>query len=102
MTELTDLHRRFIFDDTDIRGEITTLEHSLNELFDIRDYPPCIKTMLGEFFVAATLLSSTLKFEGTLTLQARGSGALSLIMAAISHQKNIRGVAEFEAEAIEE
>jgi molecular chaperone Hsp33 len=87
------LHR-FIFDHSDIRGEIVTLKQSMHDAFSHQDYPASIKQLLGEFLTATSLLSRTLKFEGILTLQARGDGDLTLIMAEINHQKKIRCVAQ--------
>lgn len=87
------LHR-FIFDDSDIRGEIVTLAQSLSDAFAHQDYPAPIKQLLGEFLTATSLLSRTLKFDGSLTLQARGDGDLPLIMAEINHQKKVRCVAQ--------
>src|SRR5690606_21022714 len=40
----------------------------------------------------ASLLGSTLKFEGTLTLQAQGNGQVPLIMAETTHDRAIRGI----------
>ncbi|MFT5116707.1 MAG: molecular chaperone Hsp33 [Kiritimatiellia bacterium] len=94
MNTTSDLLHRFIFDNTDIRGELVSLAHSLDDIFSIQPYPEAIKVLLGEFLTAVSLLSRTLKFDGTLTLQARGDGDLSLIMAELSHQKTIRGVAQ--------
>jgi molecular chaperone Hsp33 len=87
------LHR-FIFDDSDIRGEIVTLARSIDDAFAHQDYPAPIKHLLGEFLTAAALLSRTLKFAGSLSLQARGDGDLPLIMAEVNHQKKIRCVAQ--------
>lgn len=99
MTDLNnDCLHRFIFDDTDIRGEIVGLDKSLKEINDIHHYPAPIATLLGQFLAAASLLSSTLKFDGILTIQARGDGDLPLIMAEVSHQKKIRGIAQFNQE----
>lgn len=89
------LHR-FIFDDTDIRGEIITLHDSLRQLLENKRYPDAIKPVLGEFMAAAALLSTTLKFDGLLTLQARGDGYIPLIMAETEHNnhnnKKLRGI----------
>jgi molecular chaperone Hsp33 len=94
MNTTADQLHRFIFDNTDIRGELVSLEHTLDDIFSIQPYPEAIQVLLGEFLAAVSLLSRTLKFDGTLTLQARGDGDLSLIMAELSHQKTIRGVAQ--------
>jgi molecular chaperone Hsp33 len=94
MNTTTDQQHRFIFDETDIRGELVSLNHSLQEMLSIQHYPQPIAALLGEFLAAVTLLSSTLKFAGSLTLQARGDGDLSLIMAEVTHQKKVRGIAQ--------
>lgn len=95
MNNTSDPLHRFLFDNTDIRGEIVTLEKTIEDICSIQNYPPAIATLLGEFLTAAALLSSTLKFDGTLSLQARGDGDLPLIMAEVNHQKKIRGVAQY-------
>ncbi len=94
-----DLLHKFIFDNTDIRGEIVTLNHSLDEMLTNQSYHDSVKQLLGEFIAAVALLSSTLKFDGILTLQARGDGPLKLIMAEASNQgpnnkKQLRGIAK--------
>ncbi len=93
MTDSDTLHR-FIFDNTDIRGEIVSLEQSFNDILSHQDLAPPIKQLLGEFLVATVLMSNTLKFDGILTLQARGDGPLPLIMTECSHHKQFRGIAK--------
>ena len=87
-----DLLNRFIFDDCDIRGEIVTLGDSYREILSHNNYPPAIQKLLGEFLAAISLMSSTLKFDGMIILQARGDGAISTIMAECNHHNNIRGI----------
>ena len=87
-----DLLHRFIFDDCDIRGEIVTVGTSYREILSHNGYPQVVQALLGEFVAAVALLSSTLKFDGVVTLQARGEGALSLVMAECSHHNEIRAI----------
>ena len=47
-------------------------------------------------------MSSTLKFEGTLSLQAQGEGPLRTLMAECSHDRMIRGLARFDEHAVME
>ncbi len=61
--------------------------------------PPC-GALLGESLVASVLMSSTLKFEGTLSLQAQGEGPLRTLMAECSHDRKIRGLARFDEQAM--
>ena len=56
-----DTLQRFLFDNNDIRGEITTLSSSYQELLANQKYPPQVALLFGEFLAAASLLSATLK-----------------------------------------
>jgi len=93
-----DLLNRFIFDDCDIRGELVTLDKSYNEILEHNSHPPAIQKLLGEFLAAVGLLSSTLKFDGMIILQARGEGAISTIMAECNHHSNVRGIVRLNEE----
>lgn len=93
-----DLLHRFIFDDCDIRGELVTLGDSYREVLKHNNYPPAIQRLLGEFLAAVGLLSSTLKFDGMVILQARGDGPISTIMAECSHHQNLRGIVRMNKE----
>ena len=87
-----DLLHRFLFDDCDIRGEIVTLGESYREVLSHNPQVPAIRRLLGEFLAAVGLLSSTLKFDGKIILQARGDGPLSTIMAECNHHNDLRGI----------
>lgn len=87
-----DLLHRFLFDDCDIRGEMITLGDSYREVLSHNQHPPAIRYLLGEFLAAVGLLSSTLKFDGKIILQARGEGAISTIMAECSNHNALRGI----------
>ena len=90
----SDLIHKFLFEHTDIRGEVATLEASCQEVMDNNQHlPPGVRALLGEFLAAATLLSGSLKFDGVLTLQASGEGPLTMIMAECSHHRAVRGIA---------
>ncbi|RYY02814.1 MAG: Hsp33 family molecular chaperone HslO [Gammaproteobacteria bacterium] len=93
-----DLLNRFIFDDCDIRGELVTLDKSYHEILEHNSHPPAIQKLLGEFLAAVGLLSSTLKFDGMIILQARGEGAISTIMAECNHHSNVRGIVRLNEE----
>ena len=75
-----DLLQRFIFEHSDIRGAIISLEESYQAIISDRGYPAAVQQLMGELLAAAGLLSTTLKFDGIITLQARGDGPLSMIM----------------------
>lgn len=84
---------RFIFDGTDIRGEWVQLDRSYRDTLANHHYPPAVRRLLGEFLAAVSLLSATLKVEGTVILQARGGGEIPLIMAEATANRELRGIA---------
>lgn len=94
----SDQLQRFIFEHSDIRGEILTLEKSYHDVLKNGNYPHAIQQLIGQFLAAAGLLSATLKFDGVITLQAQGDGPLSLIMADCTRHHNLRAIAKFETE----
>lgn len=89
-----DFRQRFLFPDTDLRGEIVHLEASLEPvLAGNRDYPLVLRGLLAESLTAAALLSSTLKIQGRVSLQAQGQGPVTLLMAECDHEGRLRGLA---------
>ncbi|WP_281648414.1 Hsp33 family molecular chaperone HslO [Parendozoicomonas sp. Alg238-R29] len=96
----TDSAQRFLFENTDIRGERVQLDQSLQEAFAPHAYPEMIRVLLGELATAAVLLSTTLKFEGKMTLQARSSGPVSLLMIECTDKRSFRGVARWSDEQL--
>lgn len=96
----TDFTQRFIFDDSDVRGELVSLELSYAEVLAKHAYPQPVQQLLGEFMAAAALLVGTLKFDGLLILQARSDGPVPLLMIECSSEREIRGLARFDAEQI--
>ncbi|MCQ4325171.1 Hsp33 family molecular chaperone HslO [Stutzerimonas stutzeri] len=97
---MPDQTQRFLFDDSDVRGEIATLEESYQHVLAKHDYPEPVAQLLGELLAAAALLVGTLKFDGLLILQARSSGAVPLLMVECSSEREVRGIARYHAEQI--
>lgn len=93
-----DAIQRILFDDIDVRGVVVGLEASYQQVLARHDYPPQVQRLLGEMLAAVSLLSSTLKFEGRLFLQAQGDGPLRLLMAECSRHRQVRAVARLEGE----
>ena len=94
----SDQLQRFIFEQADVRGVLVGLSHSYHDTLDRHDYPVPVKQLLGEMLAAVALLSSTLKFEGRLSLQARGDGVISLLMAECTRQNHLRAIARLDDE----
>lgn len=92
--------QRFLFDDTDVRGELVSLGESYQHVLAKHPYPEPVAQLLGELLAAAALLVGTMKFDGLLILQARSSGAVPLLMIECSSEREVRGIARYHAEQI--
>ena len=95
MSSRKDSVQRFLFEKSDIRGERVYLENSFEEALASHDYPGPVRELLGELVAAAVLLSTTLKYNGVMTLQAKGTGPLSLLMVECNNTNNFRALARW-------
>lgn len=91
--------QRLMFDDIDVRGVVVGLEESYQQILSRADYPEFLQNILGEMLAAVTLLSSNLKVEGRLSLQAIGEGDLRILMAECNHKNEVRGIARLAEDA---
>jgi len=88
-----DLSQRFLFEQSDIRGDIVQLRDGYRDMVARHDYPAVVQRLLGEFAVAGLLLGSTIKFKGRLILQVRSQGQIPLLMVEVTHSNTFRGIA---------
>lgn len=89
---------RYLFEDLSVRGELVQLSDAYQRIISSKDYPAPLKTLLGELLVSTTLLTATLKFEGSITMQLQGDGPVSLAVINGDNDQKIRGVARWEGE----
>ncbi len=86
--------RRFVFEGLPVRGQLVHLDASWLALLEHRTYPPLIRDTLGQALAASVLLAATIKFDGLLSLQLRGDGPLSLMLAQCTSGFGVRAVAQ--------
>lgn len=87
---------RYLFQQSDIRGEMVQLNHTLKNCLAHRPYPPVITALLGELLSVASLLTATLKFEGEMTLQLQSDHAVQIAVVTCTHQNALRGLVRFD------
>jgi len=90
-----DTLRRFVFERYPFRGQLVHLGSAWAAMMEHHDYPPQVRDTLGEAVAAAALLSSTLKFDGLLSLQLRGAGPMHLMLVECTDGLAMRAVARF-------
>lgn len=95
---VVDFVQRFVVEQQSVRGQLVRLGPAWLALREHGEYPSPVRRLLGEAVSAVVLLASTLKFEGELTLQLQGSGAVRLLVAQCTHDFRVRAVARFDRE----
>ncbi len=91
----------FQFESSNIRGRCIRLGSVLNDVLEPHAYPLPVAHMVGELMALTALLSSMLKYEGIFTLQIKGDGPVSLMVADMKTDGALRACATFDKERLE-
>lgn len=90
--------RRFIFEHLPVQGRHVHLDASWRAVLERQDYPAPVRAVLGQAMAATALLSATLKYEGSITLQIQGGGPVHLLVVQCTSQLQLRGLARWHGE----
>ncbi len=91
----SDVLSRFVFERTNVRGELVHLDATWRAVLERRDYPEPVRELLGQMLAAAALLVSTVKFNGSLILQIQGDGPVSMLVVQAKSDRTLRGLAHW-------
>jgi molecular chaperone Hsp33 len=95
MTQDTkDTLQKFIFDNAAVKGEFVEISDTWREVQQRHNYPPAVKTVLGEMLAAAALLSANLKFNGAIIMQIHGDGPVRLLVVECDSDLRLRATAK--------
>ena len=86
----------------DLRGRLVRLGPALDDVLTRHDYPAVVGKLLGEAIVLATLLGSSLKFEGRFILQTQTDGPVSFIVVDFQAPDRLRAYARYDAARLKE
>lgn len=104
---MSDTLQRFLFEEASVRGELVQLDASWKAVLERHEYPGAVREPLGQMIVASVLLAATMKFNGSITLQVRGSGPISMLVVDCSPRHggdelgplyHVRGMAHWKGE----
>ena len=87
-----DLLRRFLFEELGVRGTWVKLTTSWQAAKQHQQGPENAQLQLGQALAAVVMLSATIKFNGSMILQAQGDGDFKTLVAQSTHDKKIRGL----------
>lgn len=96
----SDLVQPFQVERAGLGGRLVRLGPSLSTMLARHNYPPEVATLLAEAIVLSALLASTVKYDGVFTLQAKGEGPVTIVVADQTSEGVLRGYAQFDADAV--
>lgn len=102
----TDIVRPFSVEGLDIRGRFVRLGPTVHGIVSKHAYPEAVSRLLGEALVLAAQIGSSLKFEGKISIQLRGSGPVTMVVADFFTPGELRAYAsvmdgaKFDADAV--
>mgnify|MGYP000167242866 CR=1 FL=1 len=95
-----DLFLPFHLETAGARGRLVRLGPALDTILSAHDYPRPVAMLLAEALALCGALASSLKFDGVVTLQASGHGAVRTLVADITTDGALRGYAAFDEAAV--
>ena len=93
--------RPFQLEVSSLRGRIVRFDTVLDEILESHDYPEIVSQLLAETITLCALLSSMLKYDGIFTLQTKGDGPISMLVADVTSDGKIRGCASFDEKRLQ-
>jgi len=78
------------------RGRFARLGSAAQGVLSARKYPDGVAFLLSEMMALSALVVGLFKFDGVLSLQAKGDGPVSLILVDLTSEGGLRGFAEFD------
>ena len=97
-----DFLRRFELERADVRGVLVRLDESWKQVRARADYPPALAELLAQTLAASALFTGNIKFEGSLSIQLKGAGPLTLLFAECGHDGRLRGLARWQGDVPED
>lgn len=90
----------FAFEALPVRGALIHMSRSWRRMQRDHDYNALITETLGHAAAATGLIAQSLKFDGSITLQIQGGGALQMLVMQCTSDLDMRGMAAMEEGAV--
>ncbi len=78
-----------------MRGQWVRLDEVLTRIESHQDYPGNVAGVLAEMLAAVALVADGIKFQGAVSLQSRGPGPLTTVLAECRSRHLLRGIARW-------
>lgn len=97
--DLNDAVIPFRIEDAAVRGEITRMKASINEVLKDHDYPTPIALVVAKAVALTALLGSSIKFKGRLIVQTTTDGPLNMLVVDYHTDGSYENAGKFRASA---
>ena len=84
-----------------VRGRLVRLGALADSLLTRHDHHPAVTTLVGEALALAAALAAALKFSGSFSLQAKGDGAVPMLLADCTDTGALRGYARADLDKLQ-
>lgn len=99
MSASSDTLKPFLLEEHGIRGYIVQMDATWRAVLERHAYPPTLRDRVGELMTAAALLTATLRYKGSLTIQLKGDGPLRWLWVECTSDYGLRATAHWSGEA---
>jgi len=83
-----------------VRGRLVRLGPLADALLTRHDNPPAVTALLGQALALTAGLAAALKFQGSFSLQAKGDGAVPMLLADCTEAGGLRGYVRADGEKL--
>lgn len=94
--------RPFQLEGCDVRGKLVRLGSAYADILAPHEYPSSVARLLGELLALSAALSTSLKYDGTFTIQTSSNGPIRMIMADVQSDGGMRAYARYNADALDD
>ncbi len=95
MAQAPDHLHRFSFREAPIRGQWVRLDAVRQAAGERVAYPAGVAALLAEMLATVAMMAESIQFEGTVSLQSRGAGPLTTVLAECRDATLLRGLARW-------
>ena len=97
---VADAVQPFHLRDTPVRGRLVKLGPLAEALLSRHDNPDVVRKLTGQALALTAGLATALKFQGSFSLQAKGDGAVPMLLADCTDAGTLRGYARAEPDRL--
>lgn len=91
----------FLLHGTDVSGRLVRLHSVVDQVLAAHPYPDAVRHQLGQLVGLAAAMAAAMKFDGKIIIQAKGDGAIPLLVADAASDGGVRGYAQWDGDKLD-